>query len=105
MTNTKNHCSQCGFEIKIVSRKATVVYNCLECGYRIPTDTKICKKHGAADYKILEFPEGKMVYKCSNCGFKEPKTGIKKREDALFKKLNFARSIKDLVFEVGKGRF
>jgi len=91
----QNHCSNCGFEIKVVTRKASVVFNCLECGYRIPTDTGICKRDGDAGYKESILPATKMFYKCKNCGYKDrsenSKPKIKSPEDALFRKSRFNR--------------
>ena len=96
MNNNKNHCSKCGFAIKIVSRKASIVYNCLECGYRIPSDTKICKKHGNAGSKEILLAGTQMTYKCKKCGYKaknytKPQTKTNPLEDILFKKLKFDR--------------
>lgn len=94
MIKNKNHCSKCGFDIKIVFRKASIVYNCLECGYRIPTDTKICKKDGAVGYKETVLKSTSMVYKCNNCGFKKigrPISENKPMDDILFNKVRFDR--------------
>ncbi|MCY3415151.1 MAG: transposase, partial [Candidatus Heimdallarchaeota archaeon] len=97
----------CGFEIKIVDRSSTVVYNCLECGYRIPTDTKICRKHGDAGYKEIILPASKMIYKCKKCGSKEQKSRNLLNEenlDHLFRKVTFSRSIQQLVRELADDR-
>jgi len=101
--NHKKHCIQCKSEVKVVFRKASVFYRCKECGYRIPSASKICKKHGDAGYSSIKLPETTMTYKCKKCGFKEKspssKSATKDRNDPLFRELDYNREIQSLVIQ------
>lgn len=59
MPKQKNHCSKCNFELKIVNRRSTVVYNCLEYKdlqetrrYRIQGDNLTSNKNGLQMQKL-----------------------------------------------------
>ena len=97
----------CNHSIKIIDYNATIVFKCLECGTRIPTSTKICKKCGIAKYKSIKRNAYSIAKECEKCGYKEKKVDLQKRlkslpiNDPLFRKLDFNRTIKNLAKEMG----
>ncbi|MFV2014068.1 MAG: transposase [Candidatus Heimdallarchaeota archaeon] len=110
MQKHENHCSKCGHTIKISDYPATIVYKCLECGNRISTATRICKKCGKAAYTEVKKSAYSIAKNCENCGYKEKKVDLQKRtkslpiNDPLFRKLNFSREIKHLVSSIRNER-
>jgi len=104
--NNKNHCSNCGFDIKISDYKTIFVYKCLECGDRIPTATKICKKCGNKGYRKLKRSGYSIARPCGKCGYKEKKEDLKERvkvlgmDDPLFRKIRFDRQIMQFASEI-----
>ena len=98
ITTTDNHCSKCGFELKISFRRASIKYRCLECKYYIPMDTQICNKHGDVGFIVEEHAEKTLNFRCKNCGHKEIEHSAKTktlaaRNDNLFREMTFDRKM------------
>ena len=107
-----NHCTKCGFDLKISIRRSSKKYRCLECNYYIPMDTKYCNKHGNVGFTVEEHAEKKLNYRCKNCGHKEIDNYRKskalsersKKNDSLFKEMNFDRKMVMAIQQYNKNK-
>ena len=104
-----NHCTKCGFDLKISFRRASTRYRCLECNFYIPITTKICKRHGDVGFRVEEQEEKKLNYRCGNCGHKEildyrESQSLSERNDNLFKEMNFDRKMVQAIQKYHKNK-